>query len=297
MSSFQRSIAWAARVVLALVVVAAWGFVATAGADTSNGARFFRRDCARCHGLHGRGDGPDAVIFPEPPRDLRSGFLAKYSDAELVRRVRRGSALDLALDPEALKAREGDVALVAAYIRRLPTIDWAVVEPGHGVYAERCASCHGIYGTPPPPEGAGGRDAKLASHDLSDPALQRDLTDERVRALLTERHAPALQLTAKDAAAVGAYMRILSRGYEVYSRYCINCHGDTGRGDGVAAPGQSQPTVKFDAAYFAAHDTAYVTDRVWHMLQEKKPRMPHLRHEVSETAAHAIVDFLKQLQH
>jgi mono/diheme cytochrome c family protein len=281
--------------VVVLLVVAACDFVAAAHADTKNGARFFRRDCARCHGLHGRGDGPDAVIFPEPPRDLRSGFLVQYSNAELVRRVRRGSVLDLALDPEALKAREGDAATVAAYLRRLPTIDWAVVEPGHGLYAERCVSCHGVYGKPPQkPEG--GRDATAASRDLSDPAYQRDLTDERLRAVLAEKHAPALHLTAKDAAAVGAYVRILSRGYEIYSRYCINCHGDTGRADGMAAPGQSQPSVQFDEAYFGTHDTGYVTGRIWHMLQEKKPRMPHLRHEVSETAARAIVDFLKQLQ-
>jgi len=275
-------------------MVVVWAFAVAAHADTSNGARFFHRDCARCHGLHGRGDGPDAVIFPEPPRDLRSGFLAKYSNAELARRVRRGSSLDLALDPAALKAREGDVEVVAAHLRRLPTIDWALVEPGHDVYADRCASCHGIYGKPPLQ--AGGND-KVASHDLSDPEFQRDLSDDRLRALVGERHAPPLKLTTKDAAAVGAYVKILSRGYEVYARYCVNCHGDAGRGDVVAVPGQPQPTARFDAAYFEAHDQAYVTDRVWHMLKEKKPRMPHLRHEVSETAANAIVDFLKQRQH
>lgn len=295
MSPSQRSTARVVRVVAALVVVALGSVVVAAHADTSNGARFFRRDCARCHGLHGRGDGPDAVMFPEPPRDLRSGFLAAYSNAELVRRVRRGSTLDLALDPDALKAREGDVAVVATYLRRLPTVDWALVEPGHDLYADRCASCHGIYGKPPH-GGAGAPDAKAPSRDLADPAFQRELDGEQWRALLAERHVPALHVTVKEAAAVGAYVGILSRGYELYSRYCVNCHGSAGRGSGVSLPGQSQPSATFDEAYFRAHDEAYVAERAWHMLGEKKPRMPHLRHEVSETAATAIIDFLKQLQ-
>ncbi len=292
---------WAGRVGLALVAVAAWGLLTSVHAAESNGARFYQRDCARCHGPHGHGDGPDAAIFPEPPRDLRADFITKYSDAELVRRVRRGSPLQLTIDPAALRAREHDVAVVADYIRRLPTIDWARVELGRDVYADRCVSCHGVYGHPAQAPAAGKGDA-LATHDLSDATFQSTTTDERLRGLVIDGHAPALRarlkLTASETAAVVVYLRLLSPGYELFSRFCSNCHGDTGHPGPVPADTTTgeRPTLSFDEAYFAKHDSAYVRDRIWHMIGQEKPHMPHLRHEVSETAAAAIIQFLKGLR-
>jgi mono/diheme cytochrome c family protein len=284
---------------LAIGLVVVCGLVATADAGESNGARYYRRDCARCHGPHGRGDGPDAVIFPDPPRNLRTEFLNKYSNAELVRRVRRGSPLRLAVDPQALQSRERDVMVLADYLRRLPTVDWGRVELGHGVYAERCASCHGVYGHPPKTPAPGSKEVP-ASRDLSDPTFQRATTDERLQALVLDGHAPGLRprlkLSATETAAVAAYVRILMPGHELYSRFCSNCHGDTGRADLSSAEGDPRPKISFDEAYFALHDSAYVTERIWHMLTEEKPHMPHLRHEVSETAANAIVRFLKEVQ-
>ena len=295
----QRSLAWASRTGLAIGLVIVCGFVVTANAGESNGAKFYRRDCARCHGAHGRGDGPDAVIFPDPPRNLRTDFVTKYSDAELVRRVRRGSPLQLAIDPPSLQAREREVTVIGDYLRRLPTIDWDRVETGNGVYAERCASCHGIYGHPPTAQAAGGKETP-ATRDLSDATFQRETTDERLRALVVDGHTPGLRsrlkLTPTETGAVAAYLRLLSPGYEIYSRFCSNCHGETGRLDLLPTTADPAPKVGFDEAYFALHDSAYVADRVWHMLAEKKPHMPHLRHEISETAAIAIVRFLKEIQ-
>ncbi len=55
-----------------------------------DGAGFDRRDCARCHGAHGRGDGPDVAIFTSPPRNLRTEFLGKSCHEKVFERVRGG---------------------------------------------------------------------------------------------------------------------------------------------------------------------------------------------------------------
>ncbi len=265
--------------------------------DGIAGARYYRRDCARCHGLHGRGDGPDAFVFSHAPRNLRTDFLSKYSNAELVRRVRRGTPLRLDVDPEAMRARESETDALMQHLQRLPTIEWGRVEPGQAVYAERCASCHGLYGRQPTPGRESGAGVP-APRALSDPAFQRDLTDEKVRSRAVDLHAGASgpPLTATEAAGVVAYVRLLSPGYEVYSRLCTNCHGDTGRGAAFLATIALRPKVIFDRAYFALHDSAHVRRQVWHMVDEKKPQMPHLRRTVSETAARAVIVFLKSLQ-
>lgn len=287
------------RAGLLVGILVVLGFVTVARGAESNGARFYRRDCARCHGPHGRGDGPDATIFPDRPRNLRADFLTKYSNAELIRRIRRGSPLQLAVAPEALKARQHEVAVLGAYLRRLPTVDWRPLQLGQDLYVLHCASCHGVYGQPTSSAGSAGGD-RPPPHDLSDAAFQRETPDDRLRALVLDGHggrrdAPP-KLGVQDAAAVVAYLRLLSPGYEIYSRFCANCHGDDGRGSLYFAEMTPRPSIVFDASYFARHDEAYVDDRIWHMVAEKKPHMPHLKHEVSETAAHDIIDFLKSIQ-
>lgn len=280
-----------------LIAALAWAVLALIPARSSaglDGAAFYRRDCARCHGAHARGDGPDSSIFTSPPRDLRDDFLTKYSTAELVRRVRRGSPLRLDINPKALADRNRDVTTLVAYLKRLPTIDWKRSGAGLDAYAQRCVGCHGVYGRPPTPPPAGG-----ATHDLSDPAFQSATSDETLAILV--RHGregmPALKpaLPASEAAAVAAYVRLFSPGYERYVQFCANCHGDDGRGNPVA--GLKEEPKALDAAYMQTHDDAKLGEAVWHMMDAKKPQMPHLRHEVSETAAQAIIDFLKSLDH
>lgn len=274
----------------AIALTPAWS---RAGLD---GAGFYRRDCARCHGAHARGDGPDSTIFTSPPRDLRDDFLTKYSTAELVRRVRRGSPLRLDVNPKALADRNRDVAALVAYLKRLPEIDWQRTGAGWDTYSQRCVGCHGVYGRPPAPPPAGGG---APPRDLADPAFQSATTDEALAVLV--RHGrqgmPALKpaLTASEATAVAAYVRLFSPGYERYVQFCANCHGDDGRGNPVAA--LKEPPKNLDAEYMETHDDAKLEKAVWHMMDAKKPQMPHLRHEVSETAAQAIIDFLKKLDH
>ena len=55
-------------------------FAATA---IAHGARLFAADCAVCHGVEARGDGPAARSLPLPPADLTANHFRAHNDGEL----------------------------------------------------------------------------------------------------------------------------------------------------------------------------------------------------------------------
>ena len=59
-------------------LLAASSSPAAAGPD---GQLLYLSRCAVCHGVNGRGDGPDAMLFVSSPRNLHEGFLGAYRDA------------------------------------------------------------------------------------------------------------------------------------------------------------------------------------------------------------------------
>ncbi len=268
----------------------------TAGppAARADGKQLYRRHCAACHGPDGRGDGPDAGLFATRPRDLREGVLAKYSVDELVRRVRNGEPLQLALDAPALRARATEVEALAAHLERLPRIDWRVAERGEELFVDRCEICHGRDGQPggtlPP--------GVQAPRDLTDPTFQKGIRDDQLAAAVRHgrRGMPALtpRIAEEDIPALVAFVRLLSPGFALYDRYCTACHGDDGRGTGTFAEATARPSVVFDRAYFRHHDPEHIRASVWHMLDAQRPAMPHLRSTLSEAQARAIVTYLKQ---
>lgn len=278
--------------------MAAWAIamiaMPAAAAPAADGRRLYLDHCAPCHGITGRGDGPNVALFAIRPRDLREGFLAKYPSQDLARRVLDGRTLTLALDLPAMRRRAADVETLVAYMQRLPGIDWHSVDEGRLRYDDRCAACHGFYGTPPAPPPAGVRPPR----PLADPAFQASVGDEAMVEIV--RHGregmPALtpRLSEADAVLVASFVRVLSPGFETYDQYCAICHGDHGIPDtslGDAAPG---PTSTFDRAYFARHDPEALRGSVWHMLDEHQPSMPHFRGVLTTAEAQAVVDYLKQ---
>jgi hypothetical protein len=52
--------------------------------------------------------------------------------------------------------------------------------------------------------------------------------------------------------------------------------------------------VVFDRAYFARRDPEAMRAKIWHMLSEHKPSMPHFRDRLSEPEARAIIMHLKR---
>src|SRR5262249_2104756 len=139
-----------------------------------DGAHLYRSQCAPCHGPEGRGDGPDADAFSPPPRNLREGFLGRYDDATLVRRILDGMPLGLVLDPRALRVHTDDVEAIVAHMERLPKVDWRLAERGEEIYVDRCELCHGPYGGSSGPPGRH-RPPDLSTSGRSDKELLRAL--------------------------------------------------------------------------------------------------------------------------
>jgi len=280
-------------IVVALTLL---GAVSTAGAGAPSGetgAQLYREACASCHGPAGRGDGWDADLYDPRPRDLRSGFLDRYDTDDLVRRVREGKPLELALDLPALRARAVETEAIVAHLQRLPDANWRQLEVGQEVYVDRCELCHGPFGrgrgvVPP---------GVQRPRDISDPAYQRGLSDQAM--LEVVRHGrkgmPALvpQVPDADITALAAFVGLLSPGFELYSRHCAACHGDDGRADGGVTGTPQRPTVIFDRAYFQRRDPEEIRGAIWHMLAKKKPTMPHMRFILDEAPARAIIEYLK----
>ena len=279
----------ASALALGVWLASAWGWAAP-----PDGRALYSENCERCHGVTGRGDGPDADLFASPPRDLQSGFLDRYPVEDLVRRIRSGVPLELALDVPALRARATDVEAIATYLERLPNVEWRRVEEGQAVYVDRCELCHGATGKPELTLPPGAR----APRDLSDPGFQAAVDERSLAELVRHGRAgmPAIgpPMDAGEVKALVAFVRLLSPGYALYDQYCAACHGDDGRGAGSFAEEGERPSVVFDRKYFARRDPEQVRTAVWHMLATKRPSMPHFRRVLTPAVVRAIIAYLKR---
>lgn len=277
-------------VVVSIVAAGASG----ATAAPPDGRALYTENCERCHGVAARGDGPDAELFASPPRDLQRGFLDRYPTEDLVRRIRSGVPLELALDLPALKARANDVEAITAYLERLPSIDWRRVEEGQAVYVDRCELCHGSTGKAELTLPAGAR----APRDLSDPTFQASVDERNLAELVRHGRAgmPSLgpPLDPAEVKALAAFVRLLSPGRTLYEQYCSACHGEDGRGAGSLVEEGERPTVVFDRRYFQRRDPERVRTAVWHMLATKRPSMPHFRRVLTPAEVRAIIAYLKR---
>ncbi|MBP1684557.1 MAG: ccoP [Deltaproteobacteria bacterium] len=289
----QRLALTLAGAVLAVVGVGSW--VGRTAAGEIDGGCLFRTYCAACHGMRGRGDGPYAPIFRPPPSDLRTGFLKRYSTDELVARVRTGGRDDLTLDPEGLRSQATQVEALVAYLKRIPTIDWRLADAGQAVFLCRCADCHGQHGTP----GTNLPPGVQRPRDLSDPTgLGARPESELVQLARHGRKGmPALvpRVSEQEGRALAAFLRLFSPGFDLYSRYCANCHCDDGRGRCSLGETVHPPTVVFDQAYVERADPEQLRKNVWHMLAQHQPTLSHYRVRLSAEEARAIISYLEQL--
>ena len=266
---------------------------ASGAATAPSVATLYARHCAGCHGPDGRGDGADVDWLATTPRDLTSGFLGKYSDSELVDRLLRGERLRIELDDAAVRRRSDDTEAVVAFLRRIPRIAWEDVERGWSTWIQRCESCHGPYGSPASAPGQ----ASVAVRDLSSRAFQESISDSEL--LGAVRHGrtgmPALvpRIGRDEAVDLVTFVRTLAPGFTIYMQTCAQCHGDHGRGVGSGSEDPPLPRFTFDASYFAETDREDLRNRVWHMLDEHRPRMPHFRRALSAAEATRIVELLR----
>jgi mono/diheme cytochrome c family protein len=266
-------------------------------ATIDHGRVLYLANCSRCHGSTGIGDGPDAGLLVKQPADLRrSGALEAYETKALVDRIREGKVRRLEFRPEAtVRLATYDEALYA-YLTKIPSVRWRAADAGQEIYLDRCMPCHGRYGHPdaPPPAGV-----THAPRNLSDPEFQAGISDRELadRIRHGKRGMPALVPRIDPAAAANlvAYVRLLSPGYELYDRFCVNCHGPHGEGATDALLSTPAPRFAFDARFFRLHGPEDVRVSIWHMLETKTPSMPHFDEALTESEANAIVAFLRSL--
>jgi mono/diheme cytochrome c family protein len=257
-----------------------------------SGAALFARHCATCHGATARGDGPDAPLFATPPANL-TRVVREHDIETLIPVVRDGAARTLALDSAALRAQTVEVEELATYLARLPDVDWRRTERGEEIFVDRCEICHGPFGRPGPsaPPGVG------TPRDLAAASFQRTVTDAELLALVRHgrRGMPALTppLPERDGPVLVAFVRLLSPGFERYSRYCATCHGEDGRGAGSFGEVIPRPTVIFDRHYFTTHDPEHIRVAVWHMARDKTPAMPHFATRLDPSEVRAILTWVR----
>ena len=279
------------------MVLALAGLIAgDAGAAERDGRFLFGAYCVSCHGAEARGDGPDADAFSPRPRNLRAGVLERNTDDALVERIRHGRPLGMVHDTEALRAQAGDTELLVGHLQRLPRIAWRRVERGQEIYVDRCEVCHGPFGHPSTVLPLG---VTKPPRDLSDADYQRATSDATLMERIRHGHRgmpaiPGLR-DAESRDALIAYLRLLSPGYEAYSRFCAGCHGDDGQGPGVNWASAPRPSVVFDARYFAKKDGEALRVDVWHMTKAAEPQMPHMSRVLPASDVRAILRYLRSL--
>jgi mono/diheme cytochrome c family protein len=253
--------------------------------EAIRGRMLYVEHCARCHGPSGRGDGPDRRLFETPATDLvGSGVLEKNPDEALSPRILAGRRYRL--EPHSVESlptqRPGTEALVR-FLRQLPAVRWLSADAGKRIYLSRCAGCHGWYGRPTD-------EAEGSSGDLGDVAYQSSLSDydlgERARHRGGNRPPLAPPLSDAEAADVVAFLRLLSPGYELYQRYCVNCHGAHGSTDWLA----------IDDAYLRKLAPGELEERAWHMLRGAEPSMPHFEGILSAGDVRSILQYLRSLR-
>jgi mono/diheme cytochrome c family protein len=265
-------------------------------AQVDQGRVLYLSNCSRCHGQTGIGNGEDAALLADKPADLRrSEVLEAYPDEVLVDRIRGTRKLHLEFRPRAIARHAEETESLYRFVRSLPSIHWATVERGGLVFLERCSLCHGLYGRGQPPYPPG---VTRPPRDLSDPSFQSATDAGTLTELVRhgKRSMPGLvpRLTEGQANDVAAYVRILSPGFTLYDGLCSTCHGRRGEGATGALEESRAPRFAFDAAYFRTHDPEEVRGKIWHMLEDVKPGMPHFA-ELSAEQVKEILAYLRSL--
>ena len=83
----------------------------------------------------------------------------------------------------------------------------------------------------------------------------------------------------------------IADGKKVYARLCVTCHGDKGKGDGIAAPGLSKPP--------ADHSSAFVqmqTDgALYWIISNGNLPMPAYQTTLTPTQRWQVINYIRTL--
>ena len=178
--------------------------------DLAAGRKLFEGQCASCHGMKGMGDGPAAAgMTPEPPALGTSEAMHAITPALMYRIVSVGIA-GTPMAGYANTMTPDERWSVVSYVNSLRAPPPRVAE-GEGVYAQKCAACHGATGAGDPAIGIAL--SKLPT-ELSSFAWQAERSDSQitqaVRAGIPGTAMPAgRDLDSAQVEGVVAYIRAL----------------------------------------------------------------------------------------
>lgn len=178
--------------------------------DVAAGRATYERSCTSCHGPRGLGDGPAAVALnPKPPAIGNARDMHDRSPALFYRIMSVGVAGTpmVGFAGQLTPNQRWNIVSYLTTLRASPT----EVAEGEGLYAQRCASCHGMLGNG---DGALARTLSRLPSEIGSFAWQAERTDDQLAAVVREGMSgtpmpPARDLTPAQVQSVVAYLRTL----------------------------------------------------------------------------------------
>ena len=80
-------------------------------------------------------------------------------------------------------------------------------------------------------------------------------------------------------------------GKKIYTQYCVTCHGDKGKGDGIAAPGLSKPPADHTSAFVQGQKDGAI---FWVITNGNNP-MPTYLKTLTVTQRWQVVNYIRTL--
>jgi high-affinity iron transporter len=178
--------------------------------DLAAGRAIYEKACASCHGIRGLGDGPAAATLnPKPPAIGSAREMHDRSPALLYRIMSVGVA-GTPMAGFAGQLTPDQRWNVVSYLNALRASSADVAE-GEGIFAQRCAQCHGILGNG---DAALSRTLSRLPPEIGSFAWQAERTDAQLATIVREGTPgtpmpPARDLTPAQVQSVVAYLRSL----------------------------------------------------------------------------------------
>src|SRR5690349_3491283 len=178
--------------------------------DLAAGRAIYERSCASCHGPRGLGDGPAAAALNPKPPAIGSGSEMHDRSPALLYRIMSVGVAGTPMVGFAGQLTPNQRWNVVSYLTTLRSSQTNVAE-GEGLYAQRCASCHGMLGSG---DGTLTRMLSRLPSEIGSFGWQADRTDDQLAAVVRDGMSgtpmpPTRDLSPAQIQSVVAYLRTL----------------------------------------------------------------------------------------